>query len=211
MPRLFAVLTAAALFVAGAPAGARTVRSGNQNRLKRVAILDVSQALWEPYDLQDEGLVRMFSYGREPRSGERFVLVDTKGPYAAIEVREAEQMNTYGGPPSWAVYGRYTESPLRAPVGETAALGPTQRSLNHARVLPYGPVEYGPNPDGSYPMLAVDGDGDGRAEFLVQSTMCAEDVTARWPDWGMDCFNSWAKEGSAWKVVEKSLRAYEGD
>src|SRR5688572_105678 len=132
---VFAVTCTLALaIVAGAPAGARQVKSGGATRLKRAIPLDVSQILWEAYEVDDEGTVRLMAFSRAPRIGERFVLVDTRGPYGAVEVREVILANTYGGPPQYEVLARYTESPDREVEGQTAAVGPTRMALTRARV-----------------------------------------------------------------------------
>ncbi len=195
-----------------APASARTVRSGGATRLKRAVPLDVSQILWEAYDVDEEGTVRLMAYSHEPAVGERFVLVDTRGPYAAVEVRQVAVLNSYGGPPAYEVIARYTESPSReVEPGQTAAIGPTRRTLSRARVLPYGNFDAGPSQLSGNVTFAVDGDGDGRADLAVGYSGCGDDVSQRWPDYGLECSESWIKEGTGWKVVEKSVRYYEGD
>jgi hypothetical protein len=179
-------------------ADAELVATGQSTKLRREGQPRYAH-VYSVYASDDTG-VMVLAFG-EARVGEAFDLVDERGWLGRLLVDRVEARGC-GAAHYLALRSRFVgHAPAREVVGRALALGPAHRAAVHARILPA--TEVGDAPDGREGLLAIDVDGDGRADlahYMLQTcgTHAAGDDNAT-------CFETWTRgSGDAWRRVEQA-------
>jgi hypothetical protein len=184
----------------GGAAGATELATGQSVRLSRTSLPRYTH-VYSVYASDDNG-VMVQAFG-EARVGEVFDLVDERGWLGRLLVDHVESRGC-GTARYLALRSRFVgHVPSREVVGRALALGPAHRAAAHARILPT--TEVGDAPAGREGLLAIDVDGDGRADlayYTLQS--CGSHAAA---DDNAACFETWTRtpgSGEGWRRVERA-------
>jgi hypothetical protein len=183
----------------GATAGGEEVTTGQSAHLRRVAAARYVH-VYSVYASDDAG-VMVLAFG-DARVGEAFDLVDEKGWLGRLLVDRLETRGC-GAARYLVLRSRFVgHAPAREVVGRALALGPAQRAGVHAHILPSG--EVGDAPAGRDGLLAIDVDGDGRADlahYMLQT--CGSHAAA---DDNATCFETWTRPAGdgGWRRLERA-------
>jgi len=182
-----------------APAGGEEVETGQSSRLRRVAVPRYTH-VYSVYASEDAGvLVLAFA---DARVGEALDLIDERGWLGRLRVDRLETRSC-GAAKYIVLHSRFVgHAPTREVVGRALALGPAQRSATKARILPG--AEVGDAPAGRDGLLAIDIDGDGRADlahYMLQT--CGSHAAA---DDNATCFETWVRPptDTSWRRLERA-------
>ena len=148
---------------------------------------------------------QLIGHGSAPGLGERYLIVDQKGELARGTVTVVSGQGP-DGVPEHAVSLRLDRSVARPSEGWVVAVGPLAPGWASARVLAGTPSELAdlPTRPSGY-RLAIDLNGDGRADVAEAYGDCAPETQARFPGGGVDCVQVWAREGTTWRQVDEEL------
>jgi hypothetical protein len=193
--RALALLVLAAL---AAPVRGEEVATGQTAQLRRVAAPRYAH-VYSVYATDDDG-VMVLAFG-DARVGEALDLVDERGWLGRLLVDHVETRGC-GAAHYLVLRARFVgHAPVREVVGRALALAPAQRAGVRVHILPAADV--GDAPAGRDGLLAIDVDGDGRADLLhyLQKSCTTPGAT----DDNATCFETWRRSSAdgGWRRIER--------
>lgn len=173
---------------------AETLPTGQSSRLPRQSAPHYSQVL-SVYSSDEMGVIVLAF--RTGRKGDALDLIDEKGWVGRLLIEDRIEVRGCGHTPYLALRARYLGRPLRDVSGRSLALGPAQSAGIRVRILDR--AEVGDAPAGSSGLLAIDTDGDGRADlahYVPQSCGVRGDEHAI-------CSETWSRAAESWRRLER--------